>query len=264
MKKFFSLVLLTAFVATNVVASLDYKANPLDARNILEEAYSPIWNAGFLIPEQEVESIKAAKGAPTYGEILWESADELFKELKISKKDRIYDLGCGTGKFITQAYLQTPAKKFVGVDLSQTRLLHAQNVQSGIMDQAKKVLGKRKFTKKKWEYRHENIVETDISDATVVYMCSTCYSDELMSDITERLSFCKKGLRVATLKQMPFHPNFKLVKTLTLPMTWSSGSPVYIYNLESTNKKVAQQKKQEIIESVQLAATNLVPVKEVA
>jgi len=235
MKKHFSLVLLVSMIAASAGA-VDYKVNPLDARNILEEAYNAIWNAGFLIPDAESDFIKAEKGAPTYGEIVWDSAAELFKELKLTKKDVFYDLGCGTGKLVAQAYMQTPVKKAVGVDLSRTRLTHAQSVQEGIISQANKVLGKKKFKKKKWEYRLENILETSIDDATVVYLGSTCYSDELMQGLTDRLAECKSGLRVLTLKQLSFHPDFKLVKTYNLPMTWSSGSPVYSYKLEKKKK----------------------------
>ncbi|MDR3646963.1 MAG: hypothetical protein P4L22_05490, partial [Candidatus Babeliales bacterium] len=75
---------------------------------------------------------------------------------------------------------------------------------------------------------------SDISDATVIFMCSTCFPEELMNSLTKKLSSLKPGLKLLTLKDLtnPELHNFKLIKEYTLPMTWSTGSSVYLYELK--------------------------------
>jgi len=50
-----------------------------------------------------------------------------------------------------------------------------------------------------------------------------------MEIMTNKFAKGKKGLRILTLKDLPKNKNFKLLKKYTLPMTWSSGSTVYLY-----------------------------------
>ena len=89
----------------------------------MEELYKDL--SGFGIAQDEYKTIRESGGAPTYGEITYESTETLFDILKLTTNDVIYDLGSGVGKFIIQAYLNTTVKKAVGVELSSTRIKRA-------------------------------------------------------------------------------------------------------------------------------------------
>ena len=166
-------------------------------------------------------------GAPTYGEITYESAKTLLKDLRLTKKDVFYDLGCGIGKFVVQAYLSTPVKKSAGIELSSQRINQAKEVKEHLINSKNIKRGK------KLEFYEENITKSNLKDATVVFMCATCFSEKLMNEMTEKLSNLKKGLRVLTLKQLTENKKFALLKEYTLPMTWSDKSTVYLYRLKS-------------------------------
>ncbi len=201
---------------------------PLDPRSVFESAYKKIWNAGFLISDTEAQKINAQRSLSTYGEIMWDSATKIFNDIAFTKKDVFYELGCGTGKVCSQLYLTTPCKKIVGIELSPTRLSHAYKAQKDILKQVKK--SKRK--KRKWEYRNENFLDSDLHDATVIYSL-TIFENDVMKEITEKLATLKDGLRVITFKHLAPHPHFTLTKTYHLPMSWSPerGSPIYLYTL---------------------------------
>jgi precorrin-6B methylase 2 len=190
--------------------------NPL--KQEIEKLYEGI--SGFGIHQKEEKNIIAQGGAPTYGEITFESLKRLTDDLKLCKDDVFYDLGSGVGKVVVQVFLDSPIKKAVGIELSITRC-----------DHAKKVLQKlqTKLKDRTLEFHHQNIADASLSDATVVFMCSTCYSDDLMKKMTDKLALVKKGLRVITLKRLPQHTSFKLVKTYTLAMTWSTNASVHVY-----------------------------------
>lgn len=216
-------------------AAKKQKVQPIvDPRSIMTEVYDR--KSGFGIPAHETKLIEGKGGAPTYGEIKADSLAVLLHDLNITKKDVIYDLGSGIGKVIVQSYLEFPFKKAVGIELSEKRY----NLSTQVLDALKNrglVDPKRHI-----EFIYGDFVETPFKDATVVYLCSTCYSDELMTTLAEKFSQLKKGAHIISLKQIkdPAKHKLALTKEYRLPMTWSGpdGSPVYVY--ERTNKKIKQ------------------------
>lgn len=216
--------------------------------------------SGYRIDEEEKKAIRNEGGDPTYGEILYESAEVLLNDLQLTPDDVFYDLGSGAGKFVDQAYVTTPVKKAAGIELSKTRYEMAQarvpQIQAlaeisaefdYVLNQAltgKTAQRTRIVPSKTIEFINENILKADLSDATVIFMCSTCFSDELMQKIVDKLADLREGLRVLTLKDLPPHEHFKLVRQYQLPMSWSKsspGSPVYLYRLDpSTPLRVSE------------------------
>lgn len=209
--------------------------------DIIEELYVGV--TGYNIPKEEVETIKAKGGAPTYGEIKYQSLKTIFDDLpKSHKRGAFYDFGSGVGKVVVQAYLDVPQfKKTVGWEISQQRYNDAQYIVSQ--------LKKRELTDKNRdiEFRIGDFLEADIDDARVIYMCSTCYSEECMAQLTSKFSKLKKGLIVITLKPLPNYKEygFELKREYKLPMTWWHASPVYVYELKLPVKvaKAKQEKK---------------------
>lgn len=243
------LLAVAAFCSIFVGASQS-AANQLfvDYKAILDTIYKDI--SGYGIPQKETELIKKEGGDSTYGQITYEGAAVLLEHLAIDENTVFFDLGSGTGALIWQTYLTTPAKKCIGVELSETRYKHAKSTEHFASDLApvcfkfesdmrsKLKLGKVAWpSKKTMTFKQENMTKTDIKDATVIFMCATCFPEDLMKTMTNRFAELKDGLRIATLKQLPPHDDMYLMQTLTLPMTWSKNSPVYIYELDRERKK---------------------------
>lgn len=187
----------------------------------LNEFYEGI--SGFGIPPKEVKFIKKSGGAATYGEIKFDSAQKLLDYFKPTEKDVFYDLGSGVGKFTLHTYLGTKVKKSCGIELSGTRYELAVKAlnkagKMGYFDPAREVI-----------MLNEDIIDCDLSDATIIFMCATCYSDDLMNKIAKKLIEVGPGLRIATLREFKNQPRLKKIDSFKLPMTWSQGSPVHIY-----------------------------------
>ncbi len=181
---------------------------------------------GFLIPQEEKNSISHRGGAPTYGEIKYPSLDAILHDLNVDENDVFYDLGSGVGKTVMQAHLNYPFQKTVGVELAPTRHKQAEAVAD-------------KLRNRMLEFRQEDMLTTDLSDATVIYMCSTCFSDDLMGKLLDRFTKLKPGLVVITLKELPDRAKsvgFDLIKKYTLPMSWSAGNSVYVYKYTKPRK----------------------------
>ncbi|OQA35970.1 MAG: Histone methylation protein DOT1 [Candidatus Dependentiae bacterium ADurb.Bin331] len=218
-KNFYSLVGLSMYISSAVAGTTQPQ---LDVSKLIDELYKNI--SGFTISEDERTGVRTQGGDPTYGEITVKGAAELLKDLDLQRKDVFYDLGSGVGKLVVQTALTTPVGKAVGVELAPTRHEHAQAIKNEIE--------KRNLLKDtKLEFQRKNVAEIPLEDASVIFMCSTCFSDELMKTLMEKMGKLKKGLRVLTLKRFPESTKFTLVKTYQIPMTWSNSTNVYLYKL---------------------------------
>lgn len=232
-----------------------------DYKKIIDDLYQNV--SGYRISEEEKHAVRNEGGDPTYGEILYESAQKLLDDVALTREDVFYDLGSGAGKFVMQVYLTTQAKKAVGIELCKTRCEMAQERAEKIRTiaelssrcayeigdvlanvETKNII--KISDSKTIEFNNENILKADLSDATIVFMCSTCFSDELMQKIVDKLAGLQEGLRVLTLKDLPPHDHFKLVRQYQLPMSWSKsspGSPVYLYKLEKSQPVAVEMEK---------------------
>ena len=181
---------------------------------------------GFGISAKDTSLIESHGCASTYGEITFEGVATLLKILKLKDTDVFYDLGCGIGKMVVQVYLSSPVKKSVGIELSSERAENAFKAQEQLESDNKLKPGRT------LAFYKESFLDTDLSDATAIYLASTCFSDDIMQKVTNKLTTLKKGLRVATLKQLAPNNKFTLIDQFILPMTWSESTPVYLYELQ--------------------------------
>jgi precorrin-6B methylase 2 len=205
------------------------QAPELPSEEYLNFLYKAI--TGFGINDNEISEIKKEGGDATYGEIIYDSAKRILNDLSLTKDDIVYDLGCGIGKLVVQVYLTTPVKKSVGIELSPTRFNHAQTVKEQLKKRNKLKNGRI------LEFLNQNITKANLDDATVIYMASTCFSDELMKTLVDKLAKNKNNLRIITLKRLPKHLHFQFIKEYNLPMTWSQSVPVYLYKLKHTTNQ---------------------------
>ncbi len=115
----------------------------------------------------------------------WEPASmrivkKMLKMAKAGKKDIIYDLGCGDGRFVLSAMRDFHAKKAVGVEIDPLRVLISK-------------FRTRKFKNAKIIWG--NIARQDYNDASVI----TCFlRANTNSSIQKKLSKLKKGTRIAS------------------------------------------------------------------
>jgi SAM-dependent methyltransferase len=182
--------------------------------------------AGYTIEPQEQTAISNAGSSPVYGEITSEGTLMLIKELNINKDDVFYDLGCGVGKLVLQIFLDAGVKKSVGIELAPTRVAYAKKVKEKLKNEGNLDAGRI------IEFHQQDLLDADVHDATVIYIASTCFSDDFMTKVVNKLSKLKPGLRLVTLTRLPILGKFRLAKTVTLPMSWSSTTTAYVYILE--------------------------------
>lgn len=194
--------------------------NELSTRQKMNLFYKDI--EGFKIPTFDSKNVRKSKGSPVYGEINHQALNKLLDYLKLGPKDVFYDLGSGVGKVIIQTALTTRVKLAVGIELSGTR-----------HDSAKQALDRaiemHPMLKNRVRFLQKDLLTVDLKPATVIYTCSTAFSESFMNKLTKHLVRFTHPFRLISLQDLPEHPEINHVATLRLDMSWLRSTPVYIY-----------------------------------
>ena len=164
--------------------------------------------------------------ASTYGELTPLGVQRLLNCLQFNENDVFYDLGSGVGKVVLQVAMAVSIQKCVGVELVASRCRSSKAVLRTARAQG---LVKAKSI----GFRCESFLDANISDATVVYMCSTCYSTNLMRRIVQKIKGIKKRpVTVITLREFDRnHRGFQYIGDVKLDASWSRNVKAAIYKL---------------------------------
>jgi SAM-dependent methyltransferase len=182
---------------------------------------------GYFIPREDEQAIRQAKGASLYGEITQSSLARLIKYLKLTPRDVFYDLGSGLGKVVLQVAMTTKIHSATGIELSHIRHLYAGTALH-------KVKEARYLATTQCKFIHGDILKEPLPGASIIYTCSTAFSQKLMAALSKRLrSILAPGTRIVSLQDFNDHKQLELVDVLKLEMTWDKKCPVHIYEIRS-------------------------------
>ena len=178
---------------------------------------------GYDVPPSSKSAVDRARSSPMYGEIMPTAALQLVDFLQLGRNDNFYDLGSGAGKMVLSAAMTSEAK-CVGIELVEPRWRLAVDA----LAEARELGAIRAHTA---EFRHEDFMSSDISDATAIYTCSTGFPEPFMRKLAHRLASCNQGLVFVTLQDLDPSAWFEPMGVVSLDMSWRRRAPVYVYQL---------------------------------
>jgi len=149
-----------------------------------------------------------------YGETPYYTAREIVEIAGITKEDVVYDLGCGPGKFIFFVHAFTGAR-CIGADLIPTYIRIAQKIVE-------------KLGLSRIDFFREDILDMDLSTATVVFVNGTYFSRETHKTLSRNINRMNKGTRFISSSVSYDNPRLELTATKNLLFSWSR-TPVYFY-----------------------------------
>ena len=152
-----------------------------------------------------------------FGETPLTTLDAIARACHILSHDVVYELGCGSGR--TCFWLRTFVKcRVTGIDYLPAFIQKARFV-------------KKKRYLNQIDFRQEDMLSVDFSDATVIYLYGTCLEDALIEKLTLHLSCLKPGSRVITvsypLTDYCHGSLFKLIKSFPARFPWGMAT-VYL------------------------------------
>jgi len=158
----------------------------------------------------------------TYGEILPAGVCKIINNISIDENDVFFDLGCGCGKVVTQFYYQTCVKSSNGVEFSTTRFSQAKKIKEEIKE-------RDRLNFYRFNFLNKNL---DLSHGTIFYSASTCFSENTMLKIWNKISNNENLNAIIALTSFPENCDFskvKKTKTIKVPCSWSTSDAIIYY-----------------------------------
>jgi hypothetical protein len=162
----------------------------------------------------------------TYGEMEYDGIQQLYSTIlnKYNKKiDCFMDIGSGRGKLCMYMAAQPKTKKVLGIELVEQRHRDASILQQQLKSEyADKVmlLNNDIFNINLSNYSGNNVF---------VWFSNLCFDQDITNKIFEKLNDeLPKGSIISCSKQ-PKESSLIFLESITIPMSWTSNSNVYIY-----------------------------------
>jgi len=155
--------------------------------------------------------------------VLYEIFNKYAPLSKISPPYRnFYDIGSGLGKVVIGIAKQYAFIKSIGIEIDSEKVIHANTALNKLKDESLK--------------RRIEMLCISMNDSTINY-CNGCwffisnldFSEEDNNNLITKLSNeVKTGSVIVSLKEI-YSDKFKQLNYISLPMSWSQNSKVYIY-----------------------------------
>jgi SAM-dependent methyltransferase len=161
-----------------------YYTNPIFAKIDSFLLISYLFQNPFAISKRFLKK-RGDKNIYAYGETPLTTLDEIVKECKITSKDTVYELGCGRGRacFWLNTFLGC---KVVGIEYIPEFVERANAI-------------KNKFNIMNVEFRLQDMFQTNLSEATVVYLYGTCLEEQEIRKLINNMKKLKSGSKIVTI-----------------------------------------------------------------
>jgi precorrin-6B methylase 2 len=186
--------------------------------NLVREIFNKVYEGydGYKIYSQEKEKLNLNKTSFIYGEIIFDEFVELLKKVNPQKDDIFYDLGSGLGKPCLAISLAFEIKKAVGVELLPDFIKASREVY----EKTKEIFPEINEV----EFREENFLETNLEEATIIFLHATCFDEKEMEKIEESLLKLKKESRIIVITKSLKNSKFLLLEEGSIKMNWGTAT----------------------------------------
>lgn len=161
-----------------------------------------------------------------YGEVVPESFYNLIIEANPQPGQVFYDLGSGTGKGVLLAHLLFDFKASKGIEYLDTLYnasaevlkRYESEIRPTILDEVKD---------KQIELIHGSFLDVDFTDADFIFMNSTCFQDDLMEQLEEKLEKVRPHTTIISLSKSLKSPSFHQLKHKMFEFSWGQATAFY-------------------------------------
>lgn len=164
---------------------------------------------------------------PTYGTILVEGMDKMIAHLNIDKNDTFLDLGCGVGNVVATFACRSDVKRSRGIEYLKSRYEKACNLIKDVEKVYEEKTGVKNLNEiKSVNVKNGDIYEEDINDASIIFACSTCFPEELMTAITKKCEENKNLKYFITLRRIWDETSLEYLGSFSTPCSWDKDDDV--------------------------------------
>jgi hypothetical protein len=171
--------------------------------------YSYLFTNPFRISKHFLKN-KGEKDIYCYGETPLTSLDKIARECKLTSSDTLFELGCGRGRtcFWFNSFIGCKVK---GVEIIPEFINRANRI-------------KNKFKISGIEFLQDDMLHTDLTGATAIYLYGTCLEKNFIHRLIDRFSALAPGTKIITvsypLSDYTSKPLFELMKRFPVKFSW--------------------------------------------
>ena len=155
--------------------------------------------------KEEQEKRNLEKNNFIYGETTFRTISYILEYLsnilKINSNGYFYDFGSGTGKGIISAVLSKYFTKYIGIEYLNSLYESSIKIQKNFEElfpnyykENNNILPNFNNQKPNIEFIHGDFLEENISNASFIFMNSSCFTDDLLLKLSQKFNNeCKSG-----------------------------------------------------------------------
>lgn len=153
-----------------------------------------------------------------YGELLYPSVVKMLKFMRPKRGDVLLDLGSGLGKFALQMFMRSPMQTIMGIEATEP-----------LFEQSQKILAQAKqdfpflWQERTLDVSFGNFLERNWDPANIVYSCSTCFTNELLGKIGEKINDSPHIKQAFSLRPIPTLKRLILKDVFAVECSWDSA-----------------------------------------
>lgn len=154
----------------------------------------------------------------TYGEMTETGVKQMLEEINTDNKV-FYDLGCGYGRVLIHALRNHNFAKVVGVEIVPNRYDVAKMAVSRLSEHYRNRI----------ELVKGDMLQQNIYDADVIWMSNLCLESNLQKKVSKKIGDEVRTGTVIFVSVKLEHPKLRVIKEISVEMTWSDKSNIYQY-----------------------------------
>ena len=157
-------------------------------------------------------------GELKFGETNLKSIQAILAKIPINSDSTIFELGCGRGRAAFLLHFLTGAK-IVAIDVvgpfitTGRRLARWTGCEQHLL------------------FSYENFLDTELSDADVVYACALCFSQSTRENLAKNLKKCRPGTYLVSVGWNPKRSWLKPLEHFTSRFSWGQAT-LYISQIQ--------------------------------
>lgn len=230
-------------------------------RDVMNDWIVECWagREGHCAGDEEEAMVAEVSGehGGVYGEITPYGFRDVASWMKLHEDDVFIDMGSGVGKSVMQAWLEYGVQHSIGVELAPSRHARATRALGDIAQRHETLLlseaggslagigaSECSYTDSEGLRRvslmQGDLLQQDLSEVSVVWLSSLCFSKEFMAQIAAKLSLEAPLLR-CVVSMAPFEGGIEGLEEeepMLVEMSWTregaAGTPVHLYSLRSS------------------------------
>lgn len=189
------------------------------AKKVFDNLYQDVH--GYTISSQARNKLAYHDKSYTYGEVTPEAMYKILTKIKYPGGGIFYDLGSGTGKAVLLAALLSSFSECKGVEILKDLNDTAKSVSSRFESEMK--VDFPSLTSK-IEFLNEDFLKYDFSDADVIFIHSTCFYDELWSQLIKKFEDLRLGTTIITVTKSIVSPVIEPLLSEGIAMGWGQAT----------------------------------------